>query len=81
MVRAQKDLVSKQIEMWRSRGLSLDELKIQFLQLIGIFFRSYHEEVFVATCIRPHKPDEKPFLVRIKVTVVSVSARYIKREY
>ena len=61
----------KQIDMWMAQGLSLEELKTQFLQLVSIFFRSYHEEVFIATCLRPHRPDEKPFLVRLKVTVVS----------
>ena len=69
MFRVQKEHVEKQIDMWMAQGLSMEELKTQFLQLITIFFRSYHEEVYVATCLRPHKKDEKPFLVKLKVTV------------
>ena len=69
MFHVQKEHVVKQIDMWMAQNLSLEELKIQFLQLISIFFRSYHEEAFTAKCFRPHKPDEKPFVVRLKVTV------------
>ena len=69
MFKVQKEHVEKQIDMWMSQNLSLEELKAQFLQLVTIFFRSYHEEIFVATCLRPNKRDETPFLVRLKVTV------------
>ena len=69
MFRVHKEHVEKQIEMWMAQGLSVEELKTQFLQLITIFFRAYHEEIYLATCLRPHKPEEKPFLVQLKVTV------------
>ena len=69
MFREQKKHVEKQIDMWMAEKLSLEELKMQFLQLITIFFISYHEEVYIATCMRPNKAEENPFLVRLKVTV------------
>ena len=69
MFHIQKEQVEKLIEMWMSQGLSLEELKTQFLQLITIYFKVYHEEVYVVSCLRPHKPDEKPFKVELTVTV------------
>ena len=69
MFREQKKHVEKQIDMWMAEKLSLEELKMHFLQLITIFFESYHEEVYIATCMRPYKPEEKPFMVKLKVTV------------